>query len=775
MIENINGNVNKIIVSISFLICVYIVLEELYNLSKFAYNYNYNYNIGKTLNKISGNDYIEYETIRYQISNNIDKIKLSNDVYNKSKYVSLIYYLSIFYFIIIILSFGVLFYETFIKNQQCPSLKDDKSTHNSILYILLNCLCGDVCTKTINNCFISYLLLIFIVILIPIYLLLKGFFNIDISNYSSYYYIYIIIFAIILIFRISNLSLNIFRKILSDYDNNKSFFIYIIYFIVLIVILYIFSDLSKIITKNSSIQSNSQNFYLLYKKEAPIRPKFIIKPNIVNTFTPSTIYEINNMSKSEQTTYYNNKSIVDKYYNDIKQYNIDMKNYKIELELYNIGNIKYPPKIDIFNDIIKNMFGINNYNYAGNDISKYILILFIICIIIYAFYYLMNNNQNNQNELKLIYNCIFIPFFNLFLIILLINSITTFNTYVNKYIIYNPISAYKNDMHNINWYFCKLYEIYNNTNSNVVPEKIGNSLINNIYSSLFKFSLLTNTQITWNTTPKPTINYYNLTQKNYTVPSQNQCKLLNINNTGIIKNNNDLISFIKNIFYISDVDINKISINLTNNIINNINNYNTINIELLKSSLVDPDAISVSKTLSDPIINKKYSSYINLIVKIYIKNIKLFKNIFTDALLKAGGNCSDITNINNMTSDIDLYTKIVNPGTDSSNFYFLNNEIMNKINKLFYEFNNELYLNFNNYNDKNINNPFVSNIISNYNDYNNNTYNFNNFITENINISDNNYLDNEDNMKSNITTTSTSSSILFIIILIILLEPLYIE
>jgi hypothetical protein len=266
---------------------------------------------------------------------------------------------------------------------------------------------------------------------------------------------------------------------------------------------------------------------------------------------------------------------------------------------------------------------------------------------------------------------------------------------------------------------------------------------------------------------------------NYNKPLQVNYKLLSTDDTGIINNNNDLINFIKNIFYVNDQDIYNISINITNNIINDINNYNIINFtnsNILRSSLALPNATSVTETITDTTINKNiYTSFINEIVKIYLNYIKSFKNIFADALLKAGGNCSDLNNINNMTAGINLYKKLVHPvSSDPKDFYFLNNEIMNNINDLFYKFIDELYFNLNN-NVGNTNNPFISNVISNYNDYNSDIYKYDSFITENINVSNNNYISNEDNMKSNINTTSLSSTIVFIIIFIILLEPLYIE
>ena len=783
MIENINKNVNKVIITISFFICVFLLLEELYNLSKFAFNYNYNYNVGNTLNKISGNDYIEYETNRFQIYNNINNIRLKNDIFTKSRYVNYIYLISVFYLLIVIISFGLLFYENFIGNSKCQSLKDKESIHNSFLYAIFNCMCGDYCTETLNDCFISYLLVAFIAFVIPFYMIFKGYLNIDFSYYNYFKYVYLIIFVFILIYRFDIKFLDLIRSVNEKYSNNyTSFYIYIFGFIVFLCALYIFYDLGNINNSNNSIIDINENedlFYELYSNVKPTKPKEIPKPVILDTFIYFNQNAINNMTDTDRNNYINNKKIIDKYYSDVKQYDIDLNNYNIAIEMFNLSTIDDPPKIDIFNDVIKNMFGINNYNIGANDISKYVLILFVISIIIYLFYYFIKDySPEYKPQERLIYSCFFIPFFNLFLIVLLVNSISVLNTYINKYIIYNPMAAYKSDMSNINWYFCKLYEIYNNiNNNNIVNPKIGNSILYNIYSGLFSVNLLNNKLI------KPPIQSINIDYnigdlKSYNKPLQNGYVLLANDDSGIITNNENLINFIKNIFYTTDNDIYNISINLTNNIINDINNYNTslfVNSTNLRNILSHPGAVNIVEIFNDKGIDKnKYSIYINNIVKIYTNYIKHFNDIFIDALLKGGADCSNLKDIFKMTSNIDLYQKIVHPSNKNSNdFYFLNNEIMNNINELFYKFIDEIYYSINN-DVLSTSNSISSTVISNYNDY-NDTYIFDGFISENINVNDSTYLANEDNMKNNIQTTQIGSYVLFFIIIIIILEPIYIE
>ena len=104
----------KYLKNISFLICVGLIFEELFYLSKFVFNYNYYYNYGNSLKNINGNDNIEYETARFQVANNAYRMKLENDIYYNSNHIKLIYYLSTFYLLLIIFLFALLFYNTFI-------------------------------------------------------------------------------------------------------------------------------------------------------------------------------------------------------------------------------------------------------------------------------------------------------------------------------------------------------------------------------------------------------------------------------------------------------------------------------------------------------------------------------------------------------------------------------------------------------------------------------------------------------------------------------------
>lgn len=334
--------------------------------------------------------------------------------------------------------------------------------------------------------------------------------------------------------------------------------------------------------------------------------------------------------------------------------------------------------------------------------------------------------------------------------------------------IFNPLSAYKNDMTNINYYLSKLY----NKTNNSVPSEIGNPIIYNIFSGCFSINFMdckSDNQITISTVRNM---YYNTTANNYTKPA-----IELIGATGYIKNNVDLIKFIKNIYYIND-DNNIIIKNLRNNIINNINKYNTSG----GNDYITSNALLLSvkcyKNITDEQITQSLSKYTNTvknIVDIYKIHMESIKKNFVDALLKAGANCDKTNNINEFVGNINLYQKLINPVT--ADYYFTNKEIATKINAEFDALIGNIFNIINNDESLQINDPRFDIIKSNYNDYNQDLYTLESFqekFLKNHN-SDNEYLKTENNNKDNITSVQISSFVLFAIIILILLEPLYIE
>ena len=92
-------------------------------------------------------------------------------------------------------------------------------------------------------------------------------------------------------------------------------------------------------------------------------------------------------------------------------------------------------------------------------------------------------------------NNIIIPLLSLYILILVLISIESFNKIINTYIIDNPKFIYKNNINNVNYNFNKILEnelyIYEKTNT-VLCKNAKNSFISVINNVLFNISLVTN-------------------------------------------------------------------------------------------------------------------------------------------------------------------------------------------------------------------------------------------------------------------------------------------
>ena len=107
-----------IIIMIIFFVSLIIIIDELYNITKFAYRYTYLYNYGKMNENTCSINIIEYETARFRIYNEINKYKLEKDLYNKT-WINYLQYISILTFAILLsISFGYLFYNLFVSNNE---------------------------------------------------------------------------------------------------------------------------------------------------------------------------------------------------------------------------------------------------------------------------------------------------------------------------------------------------------------------------------------------------------------------------------------------------------------------------------------------------------------------------------------------------------------------------------------------------------------------------------------------------------------------------------
>lgn len=139
--EKLNTLIN-ICILITFVFCIILIIDELYNIIKFSFNYTHFYNLGSFTEKFNKDKTIEMETKRYSIYNNIENLVLYKDIYNKS-YLNYFIVISITLItLIFVVSYGLYFYQTFILDKyECTPFTEDGDYHQmSIIKKLVHCL-----------------------------------------------------------------------------------------------------------------------------------------------------------------------------------------------------------------------------------------------------------------------------------------------------------------------------------------------------------------------------------------------------------------------------------------------------------------------------------------------------------------------------------------------------------------------------------------------------------------------------------------------------------
>jgi hypothetical protein len=480
-IEDINsiGNIiGTLIFFIIIIIGIFIIIDEVFNISKFCFKYTYLYNYGKineNLCKKDNNNLIEFETARYRIHNELNKYKLEKDLFNKN-WINYVVFVSILLMsVLMCLAFGYLFFHIFIDSDKSCDNTDD-ITKQSLLNKLLQC--SGFFTKPIPNCTYNYFILFAIIIIYPLIFILKFLVNIDYSFESKgtytklfhffifislLYYLYLLIYmenddfwnltnigiflSFIIVFYIVNI---IFNKTYSEYYNiNKGSNIYS-RDKTLIGILNKYFHFSNDNVSYNNDDFRDINFFEIYKQQEPVKPKEYEKPDELELFKRCSTEDFSDTKNNYCNSFINKKDEykkikekVDLYYQQKKQYEKDYNTYNLKYNIYKNNKIEFPEFVPITNHMVPQLLGFNKITH---------LILFV-SLLIFLFYYNYLKTNNKQKEAYYIYNTIIIYIICLLSILVLSNSVLTYNTYVNKYLIYEPISYYKEDLFNMDILF----------------------------------------------------------------------------------------------------------------------------------------------------------------------------------------------------------------------------------------------------------------------------------------------------------------------------------
>lgn len=448
----------KIILYVAYIFISYMIIDEIFKITTFLFKYNINYNYGTMLNNICGKENFEYETGRFQLATKLLDMKLDYDIYNKKNYMLLILIISILITLIISFTFSSIFFNTFVgTDKECTRLDQTKpgvsSTERKDLTILqqmILCICP-FC-GFLTDCTFSYFLYFIIMFIIPVYLIYyiintKDFPSFAILGLFTSKFLY---YAFIITLIVYRLPINFFRNFRYMNTEKNSIFLY-----------YLFLT----------------SFILLF---------YFIKYTINSYF--NYLEECNNDNS-------------DPFGNPYDPEYLFITRYKEKINESDYENI------DLLSNILKNILGINYFDEKLISIGHHTkydhfsLLLFIVGFILlfnYLLYIIIYKFNvlpfliGSEDDAGLFYNRFIILLFSLFIVLLIANSITYYNSYINKYIIYDPLYQYKNDLLHFYKSFDKIIDkdYKELTDPSPVKSKVSGVILIELYSSMFKYNVL---------------------------------------------------------------------------------------------------------------------------------------------------------------------------------------------------------------------------------------------------------------------------------------------
>jgi len=633
MVETPNINyygksISNMIIYIILIIAIIIILDEIINISKFCYKYTYLYNYGKINEKICKNDketsILEYEKSRFRIFNILNNYKLTKDLFNKNWINYITYIIILILIIIFLLSFGTLFYYLFIKDEKTCNINDNDIDEMNLLKRVIKCFLGDF-HKLIPNCTFNYIILFIIIIIYPLIFIFKGFFKKDYTFESASYMIkyFHLLFILILFYYIIVLMKDKKYDTIDKYSNIVIYLSYIIlFYISQYIYKYIFDEYYNKFTLlniyNKEKDKNDTLFFDIYKQEEPIKPiqpKILTEPLLDNNGSNllMTFKFCNNEDLELKQNYYCNDSNIYKYnlnkiteyYNTKKSYEDIMKIYNYKFNIYKNNIIEFPKIINIYGTMLPKLLGL----------EKQLILIIIIAIIVFIIIYIILKYYNNKNEFNdYFYNTLFIYLIGILSIYILSNSILTYNTYFNKYHIYEPIAQYKFDLNKLNLLFdlsinnknqnlnnkLDLYKIITNneinlTNNNNIIYNDDETIINNIKNNSINIEIDLNP-------------YINKSSKDYNI--------IDLNNINYMKNAIN-ISLLSSLIYRKDIKIQDYNlIDIENNFYKNDNKFNYFYLNTF--NLLDNNLDN-----NNQILSKNINTYFQIIKGTFLNNPNL--------------------------------------------------------------------------------------------------------------------------------------------------------
>jgi len=465
--------IGSIIIGVVFIIGLIIIIDELISVSRFCYRYTYLYNYGKATETTCKENKLEYERARFKIYNEMPNYKFIKDVFNKS-WINYVYYISVFILsILLCIAFGYLFHNFFIEgNKACTTTTNDISNW-SFLKVVMKCFCGD-CHEYIPNCLVNYILLFIIILIYPLTFILKLTIKMDFTTASNgimsrlfHLCVFALLVYYIMIIYVENSS-----------DKYMKIMIYVIYVTIFYANNYLFNktfDEYNSLVYESKENKDDTTFFDIYKQEEPIKPTKVPEPPQLKTFkycstanfnnpkdkycykinsnlpnypeinlnnefyrclSPEIKTKIQNLN-TDRKFYEMDKIMMEEYYKQLKDYENDMNKYNYKYNIYMNNKTEFPEIVYFLYHMCPKLLGLHKQEIQ--------LFFILIIILIFITYYLKTIDNRYADYL---YYTAFMYVVGLLSIAILVNAVLNYNTYVNKYLIYEPTHNYKNLMNN---------------------------------------------------------------------------------------------------------------------------------------------------------------------------------------------------------------------------------------------------------------------------------------------------------------------------------------
>jgi|SaaInlV_125m_DNA_1040241.scaffolds.fasta_scaffold13373_1 hypothetical protein len=410
-----NKTKSQVFKTIILIIIFLVICDQILKLTIFITNYSNTFNYGKMMNETCQSNYIEYETERFHISDNIFNLRISNDHYD-NQYNLLI---------IVIALISCLYMTSFLAYIVWTSSVEGVAA--AVTGYIFPVFENEYFSKIFDffSKILRILTVLYIVLIIPIYMVVRQKYGIDISPFNSELLNKIqLVVVMTIIYEIGT------KKQISKFTD---FMAFAMFYLAFFIIKQLFDIYLKVKSKNGNSAMNSQRYNFNYSQTDPSDENI----NIFKTF----VFEI-----------------------------LGWNNTNIKL----FSNLDDIDTLDSYKSMIFFIFIV---------LASLIVIYFVLLIAIGKEQDASSLFAEKDTDLKLLYNFAIVPMLCIFIVLVLITATKEYNTYVNKNILYEPVKLYKTFISEISKIFNKIIV---NDGANVSNRSVCKNMVNALHLTIYQ-------------------------------------------------------------------------------------------------------------------------------------------------------------------------------------------------------------------------------------------------------------------------------------------------